>query len=743
MTVIDTPAGRAAGPGEAAPACHVTVLADRCAGCQECLVRCPAGAITLDSASWVVTVADDACVGCRQCERTCPFSAITVTGPVLVTPRAEAITRHPENLASDTAETRQGLAGWDEALAEAARCLQCPDPTCVRGCPAHNDIPGFIAAVAGRDLTGAHDVLSRTTMLPDVCSRVCDQSVQCEGACSWSLAGAPPVAIGALERFVCDQAPVPPPSRARGEAGSAGDSLSVAVVGAGPAGAAAAWELARAGASVTIYDRDERPGGLMSWGIPDFTLPDAVAARPFGQLAAAGAELRAGVFVHPADLPGLLADYDAVLLAVGASAPLRLPVPGAELAGVTDATSFLQRAKAVLEGGDLEQVFHELSGTGPGGASVVVIGGGNTAMDVARSARRLGMTATCVEWLDPRFATVRADELAEARAEGVEVRFLTTLTELQGEGGRVRQAVLAQTRQNRASHRPVVRDGRPETVPADLVVMAMGYRVEKEFADSLPGTPVARVARGLPDRRWQASGLLRGVSRHARADAAAGAAPRSVGELALGREAGVTAAALPVAERLYLAGDVLTGPATVVEAMAQGKRAASAILASRPRRPGRPRPPLGRVLVCYESRTGTTERASRLIAAALSEMGAQATAAPLAEVGVAELAAADLIVVGSWVEGLVLAGVRPARPARSWMRALPRLAGKPAAVFCTYAISARGAVAEMSEALTSAGARVLAEAAIPRNAVEREALSFATGQLAAVCWPEMTPAGRF
>ncbi len=572
---------------EIAPAqsdCHVTVLTDRCAGCQECLVRCPTGAIALDQAGWVVTVTDAACVGCRQCERTCPFSAIVVAGPALAGARAGTITRHPANLAGDTAETRQGLSDWDEALAEAARCLQCPDPTCVRGCPAHNDIPGFIAAIAARDLAGAHDVLARTSMLPDVCSRVCDQSVQCEGACSWALAGAAPVAIGALERFVCDQAPVPSPGRVPGEAGLAGEGLSVAVVGAGPAGAAAAWELVRAGAFVTIYDRDERPGGLMSWGIPDFTLPDAIAARPFAQLANAGAELRAGSAVHVADLPGLLAEYDAVLLAVGAAEPLRLPVPGAELGGVTDATSFLQRAKAVLEGGDRAEVFPELASTDRRSPAVLVIGGGNTAMDVARSARRMGMTATCVEWLDPRFAAVRADELAEARAEGVDVRFLTTLIRLQGEGGRVRRAVLAPTGQDRPDRRPVVYDGRPMTVPADLVVMAMGYRVAKEFADTLPGTPVRRMAEGVPDRRWQASGLLAVPVRRRGHGTSAGAPQPSAGELALGREAGLIAAGLPVAERLYLSGDVLTGPATVVEAMAQGKRAAQAILASHPSR---------------------------------------------------------------------------------------------------------------------------------------------------------------
>src|ERR1035437_6470179 len=182
---------------ETNPACtaipHVTVLVDRCVGCQECIIRCPTAALTLDVRAMVAVGHDDLCVGCRQCERTCPFSAITVNGPVLLESRVALTARHPPVLAGDTAETRSGIATWGEPSSEASRCLVCPDPTCVRGCPAHNDIPSFISAVRRHDLEAAHNVLRRTSVLPDICARVCDQAVQCEGACSWSLAGQQPV----------------------------------------------------------------------------------------------------------------------------------------------------------------------------------------------------------------------------------------------------------------------------------------------------------------------------------------------------------------------------------------------------------------------------------------------------------------------------------------------------------------------------------------------------------------------
>ena len=686
---------------------YARVLTDRCAGCQECVIRCPTGALSMDTERWVALADDDLCVGCRQCERTCPFSAIVVEGPLLVAPRTEPEPAHPAHLLGDVSEIRSGFAGWPEALTEAARCLECPDPTCVRGCPAHNDIPAFIAAVRNRDLEGAHEILRRTSVLPDICSRVCNQAAQCEGACSWSLAGGAPVAIGRLERFAADTLPVPPPAPA-----SVTSELSVGIIGSGPAAAGAAWELIEAGASVTVYEKDTTPGGLCNWGIPDFTLPEAVAARPWHQLTAAGVDLRCGTEIHPEDLDRLFGAHDAVIVAHGASVPLRLSVPGAELDGVTDATTFLQGAKAALEvGGDpggfcatlgLAGEDTERGGRPP---KVLVLGAGNTAMDVARTARRLGLAATCVDWLDERFALTRPDELEEARGEGVEVRFSRTLTALRGEAGRVTRAELARTTQARAGRRPTVATGDPEILSIDLVVMAMGYRADPAFAGSLPGTPVRREAVGVADRRWSASGIV-GRTASAFAD------HNPVGTLALGREIGLWSATFPVTERLWVIGDALIGPATVVEAMAQGRRAADAVLDSRPARPARvddarPDGPR-RVLVCYESSGG-------------GPRGDRVRVLPITKVGLAELAAADLMVVGSWVEGFVVTGVRSAKAMRAWLAGLPRLGGRPVGVFCTFAVAPKGTVPAMRQALEAKGAVVVAQAAFGPRELEGKA----------------------
>ncbi len=697
------------------------VLTDRCAGCQECVIRCPTGTLSMDTERWVALASGDLCVGCRQCERTCPFSAIVVEGPLMVAPRFEPKPVHPEHLLGDIGEIRSGLAGWPEALAEAERCLQCPDPTCVRGCPAHNDIPGFIGAVRDHDLEGAHEILRRTSVLPDICSRVCNQSAQCEGACTWSLAGGTPVSIGRLERFIADNLAVPPPAPA-----PATSELSVGIIGSGPAGAGAAWDLLEAGASVTVYEKESTPGGLCIWGIPDFTLPEAVATRPWRQLSEAGLDLRCNTTIRPGDLDGLLATHDAVIVAHGAGMPLRLPVPGADLDGVVDATMFLQGAKAALEtGGDRAGFCATLGLTGDTGDTgdtgvqgrpepeVLVLGAGNTAMDVARTARRLGLRATCVDWLDERFALARPDELDEARLEGVEVRFSRTLTALHGAAGRVVRAELALTTQERADQRPKVLSRNPEELEVQLVVMAMGYRSDPAFSDALPDTPVRREATGVPDRRWTASGILAN-----RASAFAHRSP--VGTLALGREVALWAAALPVGERLWAVGDALTGPATVVEAMAQGRRAAAAVLDSRPARPGRSEPAWSsrqrRVLVCYESVGGKTARAAEAVADGFAAQGDQIRVLPIAKVGSEELAAADLVMIGTWVEGFVVAGVGPAKAMRSWLAGLPRLAGKPVGIFCTFGVSPKGALRSMRQAIEAKGAVVVAQAAFgPRE----------------------------
>ena len=722
--------GREAPAGAAQP--RVTVLTDRCAGCQECVIRCPSEALALDSGRWVVVADDALCVGCRQCERTCPFGAITVTGPVMVAARTEPEPRHPDWLIGDTTEVRPGFSSWDEALAEASRCLNCPDPTCVRGCPAHNDIPSFIAAIRDHDLGKAHDVLRLTSVLPDVCSRVCDQAAQCEGACTWSLAGGTPVSIGKLERFVADNASVPEPACGTARAAT----LSVGVVGSGPAGIGAAWQLAEAGASVTVYEREPEPSGLLGWGIPAFTLPPSVAARPWRQLIAAGVDLRCQAGVGPGDIGRLLTEHDAVILAHGAGVPMRLPVPVGDLDGVTDATSFLRAGKAALASGGADIASFRArygldapSAAGSDGVQplVLVLGAGNTALDVARTARRLGLRAVCVDWVDERFALARPDELAEARHEGVEVRFLRTVARLDGEDGRVSRAALARTTQKLAAERPKVQGGRHELLGVDLVVTAMGYRNDPALAALLPGSPVARVAKGLPGRQWLASGVLANPAPEF-------ARRKPVGALALGREAGLAASALPFQDRLWAAGDALGGPSTVVEAMAQGRRAADAVLRARPSRGSRPEP--RRVLVAYQSRGGRTAHAAGLVADRLRGTGAVVRTVPLSQAGLAELTDTDLLVIGTWVEGLVLTRVRAARATRAWLAELPRLAGLRTATFCTFAISPAASLAGMRQALEERGAVVVAEGAFgpgARNIAENAAL-FAERLLTAA-WP--------
>ena len=477
----------------------------------------------------------------------------------------------------------------------------------MRGCPAHNDIPSFISALLDHDLTAAHEVLCRTSVLPDVCSRVCDHAAQCEGACTWSLAGGAPVAIGKLERFVTDHAPVPPPV----PRSARGTGLSAAVVGAGPAGIGATWTLVESGASVTVYEKEPEPGGILGWGIPHFILPADIAARPWRQLTAAGVDLRCGVDIRAEDIGRLLAEHDAVILAHGAALPLRLSVPGADLAGVIDATFFLRSGKAALANSGTGRFLASLGVPVPPERAdidqplVLVFGAGDTAMDVARTARRLGLRAVCVARRSERFAQARPGELAEARAEGVTFRFLRTVTRLEGEGGRVIRAVLTRTRQRRAGQRPRLVERDNETLDVDLAVMALGYRGDPALAAALPGTPVAKATDRIPDRRWLASGVL---ARQAQAFAH----HEPVGLLALGREIGLTASAVPFREGLWAAGDALVGPSTVAEAMAQGRRAAAAVLAARRSR-GSPREPR-RALVAFESSAGRTVRAARLAA---------------------------------------------------------------------------------------------------------------------------------
>ncbi len=539
---------------------EVKVIKERCAGCQECIIRCPTQALSMDAATWVAKVKTDLCVGCRQCVRTCPFSSITVEGSLLVAARAHFPAPAGLMAEGDISEVRRGFATIDEAVEEAKRCLNCPDPTCVRGCPAHNNIPAFIRAIRDRHLKRAQEVLAETTCMPDVCSRVCDWSKQCEGSCSWSLAGGEPVAIGKLERFVTDNSLVPPLRHVS----ERGKGLSVGILGSGPAGIAAARELASAGASVTIYERDSQPGGVMQWGIPSFVLPDNVWERPIKSLADAGIEIRTGTQITAEGLGRLLQTHDAVIAAYGAPVAERPRIPGVDLEGVIDATTFLRRAKLALAKGVPLPELH--------GARVAVLGGSNTALDVARSVLRLGGKPFIVHRREERFSRARPEEIAEARAEGVEFRFGANLARLEGEHGRISRAVLVRTRQKNATDAPAAVKGSEYTVEVDMVVLATGYGLDPKLSPLFGTLPLAQPSSDslFPDRRWQGSGLL--------------SSKKGPGKLAWAREYGLRSSRIPKRDRLWLIGDALMGPSSVVVAMAQGRQAARAILEKQPHR---------------------------------------------------------------------------------------------------------------------------------------------------------------
>lgn len=536
---------------------NAKVYFDRCAGCQDCLVRCPVGAISLDIDDWVVRIDEDVCVGCRQCERLCAFSAIEISGPVLVGEHIEPkhVSAYP--ILTSTLETRLGYRDLASAQEEAARCLNCPDPTCVRGCPAHNNIPAFIQAITEGEIDRAKAVLAETTYLSDVCSRVCNQSAQCEGGCSLALAGEAPVAIGALERFVADNAAKTPTKVASHQSNQ--PPVNVAIVGSGPGAIGAAFELLRSGANVEVFEKDAEPGGLLRYGIPDFTLPVKFADRPWNDLKAGGVQLRTNTEITEDDIPKLLESHDAVILAHGAGVALN---PPAKIFGDVQ----INKAEETLEGLG-QSISSGYAHPAWIDRDVLIIGGGNTAMDVGRMAVRNGARSFAVEWMNQDFSPVRPDELAEAKLEGVQVSFQTTalsLTKL--ENGKTR-AKFAQTTQPKATKLPQVVKGSEFEMDFDIVVAALGFRVDGTLIHEPGYKPVRRQYTGLPDRRWQASGIL------------SAKAKTSVGKLALGREVGLEKAQYPLKDNIWVVGDALVGPSTVVEAMAQGMRAAREIAA--------------------------------------------------------------------------------------------------------------------------------------------------------------------
>ena len=426
--------------------------------------------------------------------------------------------------------------GYDlaEAMLEASRCLNCKNPRCVAACPVGIRIPEFIEALGRGDLPAAAGVIARDSSLPSVCGRVCPQETQCEGACILGIKGES-VAIGKLERFVGDwqleNEPEVPQIAPNGH--------KVAVVGSGPAGLACASDLAKTGYAVKVFEALHKIGGVLVYGIPEFRLPkERIVAREIAAVERLGVEFETDVIVGRTVTVDSLLDeegYDAVFIGSGAGLPRFMGIPGENLNGVVSANEFLTRA-------NLMHAYDETYDTPIYvGQRVVVVGGGNVAMDAVRTARRLGAEATIVYRRSEKELPARAEEAHHAKQEGIDFRMLTNPVEVLGdERGWVRgiRCVEMELGEPDASGRrsPVVKAGSEFEVACDVVIMALG---------TSPNPLLAATTEGLAtDRRGCITADDEGTTSR---------------------------------PGVFAGGDAVTGAATVILAMGAGRSAAKAI----------------------------------------------------------------------------------------------------------------------------------------------------------------------
>ena len=424
----------------------------------------------------------------------------------------------------------------EEAMEESTRCLNCKNARCITGCPVNINIPAFIAEVKEGNFEKAAQVIGESSALPAVCGRVCPQESQCEGKCILVIKGEP-VSIGKLERFVADWARENniEPVGAKEKKGK-----KVAVIGSGPAGLTCAGDLAKMGYDVKIFEALHEAGGVLVYGIPEFRLPkQTVVAHEVENVKKLGVEIETNVIIGKSiTIDELIEDegYDAVFIGSGAGLPKFMGIPGEQANGVFSANEFLTRnnlMKAFRE--DYDTPIHR-------GQKVAVIGGGNVAMDAARTALRLGAETYIVYRRSEKELPARVEEVHHAKEEGIQFHLLRNPKEIlvdeQGwvKGLRVIKMELGEPDES-GRRRPVEVPGSEYVLDVDTVIMALG---------TSPNPLISSTTKGLDINKWQC--IV--------ADEKNGATTK---------------------EGVYAGGDAVTGAATVILAMGAGKAAAKGI----------------------------------------------------------------------------------------------------------------------------------------------------------------------
>ncbi len=432
----------------------------------------------------------------------------------------------------------------EQALLEASRCLHCKKPTCVAGCPVEIDIPGFIAKLLDDDIAGSYEILRRTTTLPAVCGRVCPQEIQCEGACILGKKYEP-VAIGRLERYVADTfASLPQAQDACQQLTGLNtcavkNKAKVACIGSGPSSLACAGTLAAQGVQVTVFEALHEAGGVLVYGIPEFRLPKNIVRREIQAMRELGVRFELNqVGGKIFTLSELLAqDYDAVFIGVGAGLPRFMGIAGENLLGVFSANEYLTRVNL---GRAYDFPVHDTPVSRP--EKVCVIGGGNVAMDAARTARRLGAEVTILYRRTEHEMPARLEEVHHAKEEGIQIQCLCSPVTLNGnEQGKlvsvtVQEMCLGEPDES-GRCRPICVEGAVSEIPTDMAIIAVGTRANPVLLEATPELELNKWGYIVTD------------------------------------ETGATN--LPM---VFAGGDIVTGAATVISAMGAGRKAALSML---------------------------------------------------------------------------------------------------------------------------------------------------------------------